>query len=85
MRKKANNKSAVGQFDRDSHTKIEILIFGGSKFREREPNDDEYSDMCLSLTIDPVADKYELKYLPGAKLRIPDKFFGNMQTRIDVN
>ena len=55
-----------------------MLIFGGSKFKEREPNENEYNDMCLALSISPEADKYELRHLPGAKLRCPDKFFGNM-------
>ena len=60
------------------HTKLDMLIFGGSKFKEKEPNEDEYTDMCFALSIAPEANKYELKYLPGARLRCPDKFFGNM-------
>lgn len=62
-----------------------MLVFGGSRWKDREPNDQEYSDLCLMLSIPPEADHYELKYLPGAKLRVPDKFFGNMQTRVDAN
>jgi hypothetical protein len=53
-------------------------VFGGAKFKENEPNEDNFSDMCLLLTITSGTDMYELKYLPGAKLRCPDKFFGNM-------
>ena len=62
-----------------------MLIFGGSKFKEREPNDCERSDLCLVLSIPAEADKYTLEYLPGARLKTADKFFSNMQTRIDAN
>ena len=62
-----------------------MLIFGGTKFKEREPNENERSDMCFVLSVMPDGANYELQYLPGAKLRCPDKFFGNMQTRCDVN
>ena len=45
-----------------------MLIFGGSKFKEREPNENEYADKCFVLSVSPQADTYQLKYLPGAKL-----------------
>ena len=67
------------------HDTLDMLIFGGSKFKEREPNENEYTDLCLTLRIAPQGNKYELRYLPGAKLRCADKFFGNMQTRVDIN
>ena len=80
LRKRTNDTSIANR-----HSKIEMLVFGGSKFAEREPNLDEFGDMCILLRIEPEADSYELEYLPGAKLRCPDKFFGNMQTRVDSN
>jgi len=52
-----------------------MLVFGGSKFKDREPNEHEYSDMCLVLTVPAEADRFTLRYLPGARLRTPDKFF----------
>lgn len=69
----------------DPHREINLLVFGGSRFKDREPNGEEYSDICVLLTIHPDSDLYELKLLPGAKLHTPDKFFGNMQARCDVN
>lgn len=67
-----------------------LLVFGGSKFAEREPNPHEMTSTCLLLSIWSGADDseehwYELTYLPKATLRTPDKFFGNMQMRCDAN
>ena len=62
-----------------------MLVFGGSKFVEREPNDQEYNDMCLMLTVNPSNSTYTLRHMPGAKLKCPDKFFSNMQVRCDIN
>ena len=62
-----------------------MLVFGGSEFKAREPNSQEYSDACMLMTIAPGTQTYSLKYLPGAKLRCPDKFFSNMQVQCDVN
>ena len=62
-----------------------MLIFGGSKFKEQEPNDKEYTDKCLLLTISATANHFTLTHLPGCKLREPDKFFGNMQASLDIN
>ena len=64
---------------------INMLVFGGSRFCAKEPNEEEYSNACFLLTITPGEDNYALKYLPGATLRCPDKFFGNMQTHCDLN
>lgn len=68
-----------------AHREINLLVFGGSRFKDREPNNEEYTDMCLMLTIYADSDMYELKHLPGAKLQVPDKFYGNMVTRCDAN
>ena len=62
-----------------------MLVFGGSQFKDREPNEHEFSDMCLMLTIASHSDTYQLKHLPGARLRCPDKFFANMQMHCDIN
>ena len=62
-----------------------MLVFGGTKFKDREPNDSEFSNTCLLLSIAPDSNFYTLKYLPGAKLRSADKFFNNMQTHCDMN
>ena len=78
MRKKQTTSGADSRAANFEHTKVDMLIFGGSRFKEREPNENEYTDMCLTLSVSPEADKYELKYLPGARLRCPDKFWGNM-------
>ena len=67
------------------HSEINLLIFGGSKFREREPNNDYLNDMCCKLSIRPKADTYSLTYLPGARLKCPDTFFSNMNVRCDIN
>ena len=60
-------------------------MFGGTTFKDREPNLKEFDDRCYILTIPPNSKTFYFKYLPGAKLRQPDKFFGNMHTRIDAN
>ena len=72
------------------HGPVSLLIFGGTKWVDREPNPDEYSDQCCLLTIDPESSStgpntFTLRHLPGATLRCPDKFYGNMQVRCDVN
>ena len=67
------------------HSQIDMLVFGGSKFKDREPNEDEFSDMTLMLTIPPKSSTYTLKCLPGAKMRCPDKFFSNMHVKCDLN
>ena len=54
-----------------------MLVFGGSKWKDREVNTGEYNDTCLLLSIKPNSFHYTLKHLPGAKLRCADKFFGN--------
>ena len=77
-------KGGKREIDSD-YREIKLLVFGGARFKEREPNEDDFTDMCLMLTITSGSDMYELKYLPGAKLRCPDKFFGNMQARCDLN
>jgi len=74
-----------GERLRSNHSEINILVFGGSCFKDREPNPNETDDKCYVLTIPPTGDTFTLKYLPGAKLRVDDKFFGNMHTRIDAN
>ena len=68
-----------------AYRQIEFLVFGGTRFKEREPNANEYSNRCIKLTIKPNSDTYELTYLPGAKLACPDKFFNNMQVKCDLN
>ena len=71
------------------HGQVNLLIFGGTKWVDREPNPDEFNDQCLLLTIDPASSKnpntFTLQHLPGASLRCPDKFYANMQVRCDVN
>ena len=69
------------------HSKIDMLVFGGSKFKDREPNENEFTDMCLMLSIPAGRQQttYSLKHMPGAKLRCPDKFYSNMQTQCDLN
>ena len=73
------------------HGPVNLLIFGGSKWVDREPNPDEYSDKCFLLTIDPdpasdtAPNTFSMKYLPGASLRCPDKFLSNMQVKCDIN
>ena len=74
-----------GERINQKHNEIRILIFGGSKFKDREPNFQEFNDRTFVLTIPPQGDNFHLKYLPGAKLRCEDKFFGNMHTKIDAN
>lgn len=46
-----------------------MLVFGGSTFKDREPNPDEFDDKCYLLTIRANSDTFILKHLPGAKLR----------------
>jgi len=63
-----------------------MLIFGGSKFSEKRGIDPgDYNDQCFKLSILPNSSTFQLKQMPGAKLRCPDKFFNNMQVRCDVN
>ena len=81
----ALNQKAVSK-----HGCVKLLVFGGSSWVDREPNPNEYSDKCFVLTIDPLSEKlkpgtFTLEYLPGAKLRCPDKFYANMQVRCDIN
>ena len=64
--------------DNNEHRKIDLLVLGGSRFKDRDPNDFDHTNECLMLSIYPNRATYELKHLPGAKLRCPDKFCGNM-------
>ena len=59
----------VGERIHQRHNEIKILIFGGSKFKDREPNLNEYNDKTYVLTIPPEGTNFHMKYLPGAKLR----------------
>lgn len=78
--KKDKEKNKDGEY-----REIELLIFGGCRFKEKNFNQHEYTDQCFVLTIPPRSNTYKIKYLPGAKLRTPDKFFNNMQVRCDIN
>ena len=60
------------------HNEIRLLIFGGNTFQNNEGNDKEFDDKTYILTITPGESTFKFKYLPGAKMRQPDKFFNNM-------
>ena len=76
-----------GSTANSEHRQIDMLVFGGSRFKDREPNENELTDICLMLSIPAGKHQttYSIKYMPGAKLRCPDKFFNNMQTQCDLN
>ena len=59
---------STGSTQNSEHREIKMLIFGGSKWKDREPNENGYTDKCLMLTI-PAGGRsntYQLEYLPGA-------------------
>ncbi len=80
-----DRRSKAGEPILTEHRTIRMLVFGGTQFRDREPNDKEYTAQCFLLTIEPRSSTYQLKILPGAKLRCADKFIYNMQTHCDIN
>ena len=41
----------TGNTQNSEHREVKMLIFGGSKWKDREPNENEHSDRCLMLTI----------------------------------
>ena len=50
IKKNAQNKAIVAN-PRD-HRPVNLLIFGGSNWIDKEPNPYEFSDQCLMLTIE---------------------------------
>ena len=41
----------AGNTQNSEHSEVKMLIFGGSKWKDREPNENEHSDRCLLLII----------------------------------
>ena len=66
---KAPQNWRLGERIPHKHKEIRLLIFGGTTFKDQEPNEREVDDKSFMLTIPPGANTYTLKYLPGAQLR----------------